>query len=91
MKQFEQFEAIVPENFEQLMIDFWIRNENAEKEEVLAWYFDDNFKAMNKRIAGKRCTFKPDLGYSSEEVNGTLCFELEDNDYVIPVSILEVV
>ena len=91
MKQFEEFEAIVPDNFERLMVIWWRESENATEDDVLKWYYDENFKLLAKRIAGTRRKFKPDLGYKDEAKNGTLCFEIEDNNFVIPVKILELI
>jgi len=91
MKQFEEFEAIVPDNFARLMVRFWEADENSTRDEVIAAYYDEKFKLLNNRIAGTKCKFKPDLGYSDKDKNGTLCFEAEDNNMVIPVSILDVI
>jgi hypothetical protein len=91
MKQFTEFEAMVPGNFAALMVDYWESDETLSRDEVIAAYYDDSFKALDKRIAGTKCRFKPDLGYSDENRDGTLCFEIEDNNVVIPVAILEVI
>lgn len=90
-KQFLEFEAMVPANFERLMILWWREDENASEEDVLRWYYDEDFKLFASRIAGNKCRFKPDLGYKDGSKNGTLCFEVEDNNFVIPVKILEAI
>lgn len=81
IKQFLEFDAMVPDNFERLMILWWREDRNATEEDVLKWYYDEDFKLLASRIAGTRCRFKPDLGYKDERINGTLCFEKEDNDF----------
>ncbi len=91
MKQFKEFEAMVPGDFSRQMILYWREDENSTKDDVLAAYYDDDFKQLDRRIAGTRCTFRPDLGYRDKNIDGTLCFEVDDNNVVIPVSILEVV
>ncbi len=91
MKQFEEFEALVPDNFAQLMVQFWQDDEKSTRDEVISAYYDADFKALHGRIAGTKCKFKPDLGYTDKSIDGTLCFELEDDNVVIPVSMLEVI
>ena len=91
MKQFKEFEALVPDNFAALMVQYWREDESfSTEDEVIAAYYDDDFKQFANRIAGTRCRFKPDLGYSDDDRNGTLCFEMDDNNIVIPTDILEV-
>jgi len=91
MKQFDVFEAMVPDNFAQLMVQFWEEEEERSRDEVIISYYNADFKALDKRIAGTRCKFEPDLGYTDESINGTLCFEIEDNNFVIPVAMLEII
>lgn len=88
-KQFEEFKAYVPANFKGLMIQYWMRDENIDRDEAIAAYIDTDFDDLHKRIANTFQTFKPDLGYSDAERNGTLCVEIEENNVVIPVQILE--
>lgn len=89
-KQFEEFKAYVPENFKDLMIQYWMRDENMSRDEAIDAYLDDDFEKLNKRIANTYQTFKPDLGYvNASELEGGLCFEVDDNNIVIPVDILE--
>ena len=90
MKQFNRFNALVPNNFEDLMIDFWMEDETVSKEVAKDFYYGPSFMKLVNRIKGKECKFKPDLGYNDSEINGTLCFEEEDNDFVIPIAILKV-
>ncbi len=85
----KNFDAFVPNNFAHLMVNFWMEDENSSRDEVIAAYYDKSFKELDKRISGSRCTFKMDLGYADKPIDGTLCFELEDDNVVIPVSILE--
>lgn len=91
MKQFEEFEALVPDDFKKLMVKWWMEDESSTRDQVIKWYYDDDFKTFADRVVGTRCRFKPDLGYADKEKNGTICFEKEDNNYVIPVHILEVI
>lgn len=87
-KQFSRFSATVPEDFTELMIQFWMDDEGLSRDEAINAYYDGSFIDLTNRIKGERCNFKPDLGYSDNSINGTLCFEVEDNNFVIPVSIL---
>jgi len=91
MKQFKEFEAIVPYNFANLMVNFWVSNENSNKDTVIKAYYNDSFKTLEKRITGTKCKFKPDLGYKDAKIDGTLCFELKDDNWVIPIEILELI
>ena len=90
-KQFIPFEAMVPYNFTSLMIAYWIGNEDLTRREVKAAYYDDDFKALAKRLSNTKCLFIPDLGYTDNNINGTLCFENEDNNIVIPIAILRII
>ena len=88
-KQFTDFMAFVPDDFEEKMIQFWMADEKLARDDVLPAYYDDAFKELCARISGKEFLFKPDLGYSHADTNGKLCFEAIDDCFVIPVSILE--
>lgn len=88
-KQFTDFMAFVPDNFEEQMIQFWITDEKLARSDVILAYHDDAFKELCARVAGKEALFKPDLGYGHSDTNGRLCFEAIDDCFVIPVSILE--
>lgn len=81
-----QFEALVPNNFEAIMVDWWQEEESLTRDDALAAYHNDSFKALVDRVAGKRCKFKLDLGCGWD---GGTCFEVLDNNFVIPVSILK--
>lgn len=87
-KQFNRFSAIVPIDFNEKMIEFWMRYEGLSLDEAINTCNDDSFIGLANRIKGERCNFKPDLGYSDKDINGSLCFEIEDNNFCIPVSIL---
>ena len=89
MKQYKKFKAFVPNDFEEKLIEYWCKNENMTKEQACAYYHNDDFKQLVKRISGKKCVFLPDLGYSNDDHNGVLCFEEIDDNFVIPVIILE--
>jgi len=86
--QYGEFRAGVPYNFKELMIEYWMRDENMDKNEAMNAYLTGDFFRLERRIAGTVRTFKPDLGYSDSMINGTLCFEVEDNNVVIPIEIL---
>jgi len=88
-KQYSEFRAFVPANFTGLMIQWWMRDERLDRDAAIAAYLDNDFKKLSSRIANTHQTFKPDLGYANAETNGSLCFEIEDNNFVIPVEILE--
>ena len=90
-KQFEEFTALVPANFKGLMIQYWMRDESIDRNEAIAAYIDADFERLNKRIANTVQTFKPDIAPYEHcaETNGLTCFEVVDNNFVIPVEILE--
>jgi hypothetical protein len=88
-KQYSIFKAMVPANFEELMILHWMVDENKSRQEAIDSYYDDSFVRLVHRLSGREWTFKPDLGYSNEDTNGKLCFESFDDSFVIPVSILD--
>ena len=91
MKQFKEFRALVPTNFASLMVDFWEKDESLTRDEVIEAYYSDKFKIFAARISGTAQTFKPDLGYANKSIDGTVCFEIDDNNVVIPIEILEVI
>lgn len=88
-KQFTDFMAFVPDDFEERFIQYWMEDEKLSRDEVISVYVDDDFNAFCKSVSGKELLFKPDLGYSHADTNGNLCFEAIDDCFVIPVSILE--
>jgi hypothetical protein len=88
-KQFTKFKALVPANFKGLMIQYWMSDEGISRNKAIDYYLDSDFENLNKRIANTVQEFKPDLGYTNKDRNGRLCFEAEDNNFVIPVEILE--
>ena len=78
------FSAMVPANFDELMFLFWCDDESLES--ALS-YRDEYFLNLSKKISGSRILFKHDLtAYSS--INYSLAFACCDNNFVIPVSIL---
>ena len=87
MKKFETFKGYIPPNFRELMINYWMEDENSTREEVLAAYDDDESFERLCNMEGER-TFIPDLGYSDKEIDGTLCFESVDNNFCIPVKFI---
>lgn len=88
-KQFNKFRAIVPDNFKNLMIDYWMDNEKISREAAINFYIDDGFNELSERISDNTAYFNPDLGYTDKEIDGQLCFEAQDNNFVIPVNILK--
>ena len=87
-KQFKEFKALVPANFRDLMINYWMEDEGMEEDQAIDAYGDSKFEDLCLRVSGKVQKFTPDLGYSDLSINGTLCFENEDTNFVIPVDML---
>ena len=87
-KVFEEFRARFPDGIREEMIKFWMSDENMTREESLEAYGDKSFDDFVERVAGEVCDFKPDLGYRGP-TEGTICFEVIDNNICIPVCILE--
>lgn len=86
-----EYTAKAPSNFEELMINFWMEQDKfGSKEEAVSAYYDNAFIELKRRVVGKPCRYKLDLGYSNKELNGKYCFEIEDNNFVIPVDILDI-
>jgi hypothetical protein len=89
VRRFEKFRAFVHPDFKEKMIQYWMDDEGYEtRDEALAVYGDDAFDKLCLRLVGETHTFVPDLGYADNEINGTLCFEEDDNNFVIPVAVL---
>ena len=87
--QYTKFYAKLPLDFKEQMIAFWMEDERSTREEVERSYAQSRgFKKLCEKL-GEVLIFKPDLGYADPNINVTLCFELLDNDYPIPVYILE--
>ena len=87
-KQLKEFKALLPSNIKGLMIQFWMKDERIPREEALK-YITPDFETFAKSIANTAQTFKPDLGYSNKDYDGVLCFVKGDDNWVIPVEILE--
>ena len=87
-KQLLPFRARASSTFRSQMIAFWVKEENCSPKVAIDAYGGDEFDALCKKVTGKECTFIPDLGYHDKSVDGTICFEKEDNNLCIPVSIL---
>jgi hypothetical protein len=88
MKQLKPFRGVAPKDFREKMIAFWMDDEKVSRSEALDAYADDKFDSLCEKVAGNECDFIPDLGYTDKSINGTLCFEKEDNNFCIPVSII---
>lgn len=86
-KQFSNFTAKAPADFRRQMIAFWMRDENLPRDAVLENYDGPEFYKLCRRLIGQTREFAPDLGYRAA-IEGTLCFEVEDNNFVIPIDIL---
>lgn len=89
MKRFVNFTATAPSDFREQMVDYWTRTDGLSRELALKAYGGADFDALCSTVIGNACEFKPDLGYSDNEINGTLCCELADNNFIIPVRILD--
>lgn len=79
-----EFKCKVPETFLEDMIAFWTR-ECKESRTVV----DPDFEDFCDRVVGKACTFKIDNDYAGKESSNTHCCEVYDDNFVIPISILE--
>ena len=77
-------------NFRENMIQYWIKNENSTRKDVLKAYADEQFEELCDKIeTGLPNDFKYDLGYKDKSLDYTLCFEVYDNNTPIPVELLE--
>jgi len=87
-KQFFIFQAIAPADFKEQLIAYWMKDEDSTRETVLMNYGGEDLELLCRNLIGKIRTYEPDLGYTDDSTNGTLCFEEADNNFVIPVNIL---
>lgn len=80
------FTGFPKEDFRQLMINYWMKNENYEKEvDALEAYGGHDFDAFCDRLDNTSLlNFKYDLNSLTE------CFEVIDNNFVIPVSAINI-
>ena len=78
------FTATVPANFDELMFLFWCDDESLES--ALS-YRDESFLDLSKKISGSRSLFEYDAN-ADTSINYSLSFACCDNEFVIPVSIL---
>ena len=78
------FTATVPTNFDELMFLFWCDDESLES--ALS-YRDDSFLDLSKKISGSRIHFKHDAN-ADTSINRDYAFACCDNNFLIPVSIL---
>ena len=78
------FTATVPTDFDELMFLFWCDDESLES--ALS-YRDESFLDLSKKISGSRIHFKYDAN-ADTSINYSLSFACCDNNFVIPVSIL---
>ena len=91
MKQFKEFEGVVKDNFRQNMIQFWMDDEGySTPHQALLTYGGSKFEMLCNDLVGEVRTFVPDLGYSDKSIDGTLCFEKEDNNFPIPVDLINI-
>ena len=79
------FNAKVPNNFDEQMFLFWCDDECIESAIL---YRNASFIDLCKRISGKVCTFKYEDLYGGG-IDYSQAFEITDNNYPIPVNILE--
>lgn len=87
MKKFETFKGYLSPNFRQMMIEYWIEDEGYDSvSEALEAYGGEDFDELCN-MTGLR-TFVPDLGYTDDSKDGTLCFESVDNNFCIPVEFI---
>ena len=75
---------MVPTNFDELMFLFWCDDENLDS--ALS-YRDESFLELSKKISGSRSLFEYDAN-ADTSINCSLSFACCDNNFVIPVSIL---
>jgi hypothetical protein len=91
MKQFTEFKGIVKDNFRDLMVQYWMDDEGySTKHQALLTYGGHKFEFLCNDLVGEVRTFTPDIGYKDKSIDGTLCFEKEDNNFVIPVNLINI-
>ena len=78
------FTATVPTDFDELMFLFWCDDESLES--ALS-YRDESFLDLSKEISGSLIYFRHDIN-ADNSINYSLSFACCDNEFVIPVSIL---
>lgn len=84
-----KFRATVPDNFRELMIEYWMRDEGMDYDEALACYGDGSFEELCERLSGVESEFVCEVGSEPNDWDG-ICFEVTDNNFVIPLNILNI-
>lgn len=91
MKKFIKFYGTAKKDFRSLMIHYWMKEEGYKTEEkACSVYGGDEFDKLCERVTSIKCEYIPDLGYKDKEIDGTLCFEKEDNDFPIPIDFISI-
>ena len=89
MKMFKMFTGIVKSDFRERMVKYWMTNEGyATPGEAIDVYGGNDFDDLCNAVIGVKREFEPDLGYTDAEIDGTLCFDLIDDNFVIPVDFI---
>lgn len=73
------FYGFVQGDVEEKMIQYWMSDEGITRDAAMNYYYNDEFLELCKRLKSV-CEFKFDTE--------STCFEIKDNDFVIPVSII---
>ena len=81
-----EFQGTPKKNFRQLMIISWMAEGCFETEEkAIKNYGGEDFDKLCERFNGDAVlSFKMEIGSTTE------CFEIKDNNFVIPVSAIEI-
>lgn len=82
----ETFNAVAPDDFRKRMIEWWMRDEGFSEELAIAHYGGYLFDNLCERLIGKTREYVSDC--HANEGGDETCFEVADNNYVIPTSIL---
>jgi len=86
--QLKPFKAVAPPDFREKMIVYWMKGEKINRGAAMSFYGGKSFEKFCKRLVGEVREYKPDI--SIWEPGPSLdCFEKVDNNFVIPIHILE--
>ena len=81
------FKGIPHKNFRENMIHFWIESEGKD---VLPHYLDGKFENLCLLCDGSKIlNFEYEINYDGS-IDESQCFEVNDNNFVIPTEIIKI-
>jgi hypothetical protein len=82
------FKSTVSTNFRDGWIDWMVEVDRRTRSEIKDIYCDKKFDDLCSRISGNICDFNYEYNHDGS-ICDLYCFEVIDNNFVIPYSLLE--